>query len=293
MPQPSQSEHELTLRTNTGEAVSVRDIPISIIQAIYHEVTGRTEALRYNTDKSFLMTLNDLQQLYHKLEQVLEQYDIVGRTYTIKVDYDDDRSTTFSGWDKFKEQVDVTKREPILSVNVKLEFLISLPKVREYYQGSKFHRYAIDMTFVSKSAIDLHEIFGLARKFHLMHSPSIMVKIEYVDYVVASVMLNTIKDWTSTLDNLPNKWHFPKLQNISYHFSYFFVRLGMLSAIFPCYLLFNESARYANDSLQHLMLWMVLSATVLILCQIVFKVLGEIVEYNVDRTQELSCISIT
>jgi hypothetical protein len=110
-----------------------------------------------------------------------------------------------------------------------------------------------------------------------------------VDYVFAKKILKIIEEWVENLPQIKSKWHFPKLQELSLHYWWILGKLGTLSALVPCYLMFI-AGQY--DDIRGLAIWGLLSVAFVTFIQFLMKISAEVIENYVDATKDLSYIRI-
>lgn len=262
----------------------IDQLPKTALQALYHEITGKTEKLFKMWDRKVVVRQNDLTQLKEKICQQIEIHDAIGPTILVEVSHEDSESQAFSSWDKFL-QYDLTRTTPIDEITIKVEFLVKLPKI------DKHHRYIIEIGVRSDLA-HTPNFFADIPKRLILQLPTARCKIEYVDYLVAKGFLHVVESWFNSLEDSVTSYHFPFLQRHSVHFRFVFLRLGyMASAVFallsaPWFL------NIAPVSLSDVIRWGFTSFMVASVTALVVFVLAEWCEHLVDRTEAISTILI-
>ncbi len=87
---------------NNPEAVVLGDekastkISFQLAQDFYNEITGRSENIKEYSSSPFILNLGHIEQLYHRIEQSTEQYNICSFNEQYTVSYVDDSSERYS-----------------------------------------------------------------------------------------------------------------------------------------------------------------------------------------------------
>jgi hypothetical protein len=182
-------------------------LPATAIQALYHAATGKTENLTKRLSKNFIIRRSDLDQLYFKILQQLEHFEkIAGPTVTIKIVFNNKESQQFSSWDRFK-LFDSSKKEIVSDVVLKFEFLIKLPDL----PGPQ--RYILNIDIDSRLCVVSEDDggdfpFRVSSILNLiLKLPSLIVSIDFIDYLCAKNFLQIVEDWFAALESSPtSKW---------------------------------------------------------------------------------------
>lgn len=282
--------NELSFRSRSGDTAEIRNVPASIVQAIYHEVTGKTETLSYLSNKAYLINYSDLDEFYHKLRQQLEQHHLIGPTITVRVTYSGHKEDVFSSWERFSH-ISTGRVEPIQQISLTAEFLIALPLVQDIRQDRAYQRYKLELVIVSKTAMDHDDKYPFSFRVIPWSTPSIFCKIEYIDFVVANNLRMFVDEWAKTLTIIPYKWHFPKLQALGYRVAGYFETIGRISALPASYLMIKANWP-ATASFYGPLPWVVTALGFILFFGLLFRTFGYLVESNIEKTMELSCICI-
>jgi hypothetical protein len=191
---------ELTLKTDEGATETMRRLSPAVMQALYYEVTsGRTEQIKQNFDDNFIVRIGDINSLIERVEQTIRQYAVKAETLTISVSHHERDKITFSSRGKFLTY-DTLKPDPISTVQIKLNFLVEPPSP---LQAGRPQNYTVRIV-INSHICDERDRGMVKIKFvddcNIASNLSIMAMIEYVDYIVARAILNTISEWTRTLE---------------------------------------------------------------------------------------------
>jgi hypothetical protein len=195
-------------------------ITVQQLQQIYSELTGKSENISKYYDAPIRLTLDDVEQLHHRLIQTWEQYHIVSSSCSFTVYYLKNTKDQFNTFDRLKFQIG-SGSEPVESILFKYEFLIILPNL------TKPQTYSIAIRVVSRLALerrmreDTISPF-LPRFIRLMGRNTASVEIAYADYAVARNFLSAIDDWFKTIPrSIENK-----VMKFLQSYSYWIPRLG-------------------------------------------------------------------
>ncbi len=171
-----------------GEDAETQSVSLRTLQAVYNELTGKTEELSRHYDKPFQVTFADLEQLNIKYTQVCEQYHIESSTTAVSVFHLDDTKEVFSSFERFRIY-NTSATSPVEQVVLKYSFLIVLPKTR------KPQTYTVEIRVVSRIAA-LRKLRRDAPPFvRVLGGQTAFVRVEYVDYMVARSLLAVTEGW--------------------------------------------------------------------------------------------------
>lgn len=178
-----------------------------IAQAVYNVVTGKTEKLSQLYDKNFKIDRASLTQLHAKLSQMRGQWQIIESTDSVTVHHANDNKEQFSSFERFGIY-DSTRTEPVESVVYQHNFLMAMP------QADKPQPYAVTVRIVSRAATLNKLEIGMPSSgiFRIFQRGTIIVEIDYVDYVVARSILSTIDSWVAEVTILHESALMMKLQ---------------------------------------------------------------------------------
>jgi len=209
-------------------------LPKTALQAIYHDITGKTENLSKRLSGDKLINLSNIDHLYAMIIEQIGQYDVMfGPTVTIVLKNINDKSITYSSWERFKNLM-ISNHDITSEIAIKFEFVIQNP------QTSITQRCIINVGLDSSLPI-IHEqraeskpesehfglIFFFRQKWPVVH-----ISIDFVDFLVARVFMGIIEEWFNTLNNTPlqklNSFMFRRMELIRLIFSQF-GRIGIAS----------------------------------------------------------------
>ncbi len=118
---------------STSKAIDISSLPMPVMQALYHEITGKTETLIKGFKEARKISKSDIEQLSIKLLQVCEQFSVVGENCTYTIRHTNSMTQKFSSLEKFKQY---DESIPHIIDNVTLEYsaLIEVPVTKKHYQ---------------------------------------------------------------------------------------------------------------------------------------------------------------
>ena len=182
-------------------------LPASAVQALYHAATGKTENLTKRLTKNFIVTKDDLNQLYLKINQQLEHFEkIAGPTVTVNVKFANSEIQQFSSWERFSF-FDSGTSEIISEIIVKFEFVIKLPDINDP------QRYVLTVDIDSKLPVAARNEGSLDDiPLHIIHyisetSPSLTISVDFIDYLCAKNLSQIVEEWFKILEeSRTTKW---------------------------------------------------------------------------------------
>ncbi len=269
----------------TGEIVSVADQPVSmkVIQSIYNEITGKTEKIGRSLSDDHDIDLGALKQLNHKINQMLEQYNVVGKNCSVTLYHVDDCKNQYSSFERF-ELYDSSSMSPCENVQLKYNFLIVLPETKQpqsYKITVNLHsRVALKQKAESEHGINQRFIRIVARQTG-------RYDIEYVDYTVARNFQTAIDQWYSSVVKDKENKMIQFLQDKSEHFDSIF---RILTVAVLSFAIFKNAESLIGElpTFQSVFLAGVFSfSSIYLLGMIAFK-LGSFTERSIDGHQAIS-----
>jgi hypothetical protein len=243
-PRASSSSQSDSGSSESTPAFIIENVPVSVMQALYHEITGKTENLIKLFSGSRVVRKSDIEQLCIKFRQISEQFHIVGAGGKFTVHHNDGMVNSFSSLQKFLEY-DENYPTAIESVVVEFSVLIKNPINNRHYE------YKIELTCRSIDMLD--KALQRAQFYEeFWEENSIYVKIEYVDYVVARTFMSAVEEWEKGLEKVKTSPVLAHLKRVSFPvrpFSPYDRVIGIvsrISAIFACFQLMDRMVDFSN-----------------------------------------------
>lgn len=195
------------LNSPTGDLAIVGDnagsgypVSMQLIQSIYNELTGKSEQIEQGFSIPYQITIDDLQQLDSKIQQMQEPLTVCSKNCRVTVYYYKDTKEAFSSFERFK-LIDKSRLSPVNSVVLKYNFVIKLPKTDRLQNYSISIRLGSKITALKELKEDVPE--ELEVPFFVFERNAV-ASIDYVDYIVARNFLDSVKDW---IHGLPENSH--------------------------------------------------------------------------------------
>lgn len=278
---------EISHIPTSGGAVIDESDHFKVAQAIYNSVTGKTEKLSRTYSKDYLILLEDIRQLHMKCQQACGQWTVLNKSESITVHHLDDNKEIFSSFERFTIY-DPSRTSPTESIVYEFNLLLQLPKVE------KPQHYKVSVRALSRAALirRMEKEMAPPAFLRLFGGGSIVVEIEYVDYVVARNILGMIDSWTDEIERQS------KLSWIRYiqRFTHWLPPIAQFLAIaFIGFSLFAATSTVLDDTSTPPLVgrWLILAGTVITLAALLARRLGSLVESGIDQILTLSAIKWT
>lgn len=184
-----------------GDEASKQAISFKMAQAFYSEITGKSEKISEKLTKSFILTIENVNQLHKRVLQATTQYSVATANVDFSVAYKNDSSERFSSIERFITHAG-NKGAPIEEVDINYNFLFVLPGTQ------KPQEYRINIRLISRMVKleDLRErMFGMSVSMPLWQfdgKVTCRVSIDYIDITVANSLMSVIKTWNKGLDEV-------------------------------------------------------------------------------------------
>lgn len=200
-----------------GDVVRVGESqsPVSLktYQAIYHQITGRTEQVRKRYSENLLIDFSELKQLHHKVMQLCDVHHVIARNETISVFHEKERKEQFTSFERF-EAYNSSTTSPTVNIVLKYNFSLTPAGVK------RAQEYVVTIRLTSRvAAIKQLENeappYMRGRFFGLMVGNTAEVTVDYVDYVIARGFLEAFDEWVGGCKTAPKNrcLHFLRLHS--------------------------------------------------------------------------------
>lgn len=196
-------DNESLVVTTDGELAEV-PVSMQVYQAIYNDITGKTENITDTYKMYYSVTSNDLINLEKHIGQFCEQYHVKSSSVSLTIFHVKDSKERFSSFERLNTY-NVACLSPVERIHIEVNFLIILPKV-ETPQS-----YKIKLTLTSGVAlVDKHQDdfpsgFPKSILMRAVQKETAEVEIEYVDYIVARSISDLFRTWLEALpETKPN-----------------------------------------------------------------------------------------
>lgn len=283
-------EHVDLEQTQSGGAILLSPSEnFQLAQAMYHIITGKTEKLTHSYNGNYKINFASITQLNTKLQQMIQQWNILGQTCNITVSHMDDNTQKFSSYERF-QLYDQTLTSPIKSIVFNFNFLIKLPDTRceEKYRTQ---HYNISIRLSSRTVAYNEKPIGMPTAVLKLFSDSVVVsEIEYVDYNIARSVNATIDSWVNNLEKTEENRILEILQAKS-NWIVRFISLGIFSITIVA--LWNNITTFSTNYDYSLLIQygLLCSGTIFISLRL-GEYLGRACENGIDSIAQISYIEI-
>jgi len=184
-----------------GDETSQQAISFKLAQAFYSEITGKSEKITEKFTKSFILKIENIEQLHKRIIQSTTQYSVASANASFAVEYQNDSSERFSSIERFKTHAG-SKGVPAEEVDINYNFLIILPGTQ------KPQEYRINIRLISRvvKLEDLREkTEGMPFSVPLWQFDNELTcraSIDFIDITVANAFMSVIKTWNNGLDEV-------------------------------------------------------------------------------------------
>ena len=115
-------EHENTDVVRVGDDDAT--IPLKLYQAVYHQITGRSEKIRKRYSDNLRIDFNELNNLHQKMMQLCDVHSIVASNLSIAVFHAQERKEQFTSFERFRAYNTGTS-SPTVSLLMKYNFSLT------------------------------------------------------------------------------------------------------------------------------------------------------------------------
>lgn len=178
---------EIELADSTKASISVQ-----AYQAIYREITGKSEKITEYYKDPFQIGIDELIQVHKKISQAFSSYERLEFNHSVTVEHRGDATITLS----HLEQYDTTINKPVESVLLKYNVSLKPPNLPErllkpqsYILSIKFVSGLTVVSDIKKAAEELFGEIGMLFNFY-----TAKVQIEYADYLVGKSIMHIIDE---------------------------------------------------------------------------------------------------
>lgn len=281
---------EMESQVILGDESSQQAISFKMAQAFYSEITGKAEKISEKFVKSFILTIENIDQLHQRIIQSTTQYNVVSANVSFSVEYQNDSSERFSSIERFKAHAGA-KGIPVEEVDINYNFLFILPgtqKPQEYRINIRLISRVVKLEDLREKTEDMPFSVPL---WQYDNELTCRASIDFIDITVANAFMSVIKTWNNALDEVETNTIIKKLRPYSRYLPVLF-KYGLLLA--GTYYTFAVVDKYFISSSPKTTAMFVLIAYLFNF--ILWKVglfLGRKSEYHLDQLYEVSFISFS
>ena len=211
-----------------GDETSQQAISFKLAQAFYSEITGKAEKISEKFVKSFVLTIDNIDQLHQRIIQSTTQYNVVSANVSFSVEYQNDSSERFSSIERFKTHAGA-KGVPVEEVDISYNFLFILPgtqKPQEYRINIRLISRVVKLEDLREKTEDMPFSVPL---WQYDNELTCRASIDFIDITVANSFMSVIKTWNSALDEVDTSAVLKKIRPYSRYLPALF-KYGLLAA---------------------------------------------------------------
>lgn len=286
------SNKDLDISLTPEGEVSELPRSMQLYQAIYKELTGKSEKLVDNYSNCIIVELSNIVMLRQLFVQHLEQYTCSNISSSITFFHQKSSREQLSSFERINTY-NVNNNAPIERINIEINFFLVLPKT------NKPQPYKITINIISGAAIfDGHESYRMHHKIPGMvlvkaiQHKAIESEIEYVDYVVARGLSELIKEWVGGISEQVKNEKIIALQDksraISVTIELIFTAISIVTAFYYAEIFITNEKTYT------LAQFLICASFGIFSIKSIGNLLGRSLEFKIDsmNTNEFSIIHI-
>lgn len=184
-----------------GDETSQQAISFKLAQAFYSEITGKSEKIIEKFTKSFILTIDNIEQLHMRIIQSTTQYNVASANVYFVVEYQNDSSERFSSLERFKMHAG-SKGVPAEEVYINYNFLFILPetqKPQEYRINIRLISRIVKLEDLREKTEDMPFSFPL---WEFDNELTCRASVDFIDITVANAFMSVIRTWNNSLEEV-------------------------------------------------------------------------------------------
>jgi len=159
------------------------------LKVVHSAVVEKPSSITHFYDKSALISVIEIEQIYIKFDQIFDRYDKINMTFSCEVSMDTGEILRYSSFDEFKS-IDENQSSSISSIDIEFICLI------QHKASTKASSFKIEIGFRKIPEMISGYFSNLPRG---IVSP-IRLQIEFGDYVIARMLKSVSDDWVESLE---------------------------------------------------------------------------------------------
>lgn len=211
-----------------GDETSQQAISFKLAQAFYSEITGKAEKISEKFTRSFILTIDNIDQLHRRIIQSTTQYNVATANVSFSVEYQNDSSERFSSIERLKAHAG-SKGVPVEEVDINYNFLFVLPGTR------KPQEYRINIRLISR-VVKLEDLREKTQDMPFSvplwqydNELTCRASIDFIDITVANAFMSVIRTWNNGLDDVDTSPIIKKIRPYSKYLPALF-KYGLLAS---------------------------------------------------------------
>ena len=223
------SNMEIFDNHNHNVLVNDEKMTLKQFQSIYNILKGTSNRLNYRCNKAIQVNLDNLRTLNHKFIQFIETHgNCKVNTSKVIVSYVDNNSISHDSFHQF-EAIPSPHHAAVEEISIKYSFALLINNQIEHYDMDIYIRSLVSQN--EKLSLNSSEIEKVI--FLMSNQVTAIVKIKYVDYLIAESLMNVIKSWLESLPEDNRKLY--DLKKYSHFAPALLPVLLMIIAMIVCY----------------------------------------------------------
>ena len=258
---PPGSENKKVKKPAEVKSISLSAQSPELIQALYHEITNKTEKITDYFEDNLEISYDNLCELNRFVEQTFKPHETKEPSTRVRVSFDGGENLQFSSFARFSIAQSTTTKT-IKNLNIKYSFLVSTATQQQTANiENKYSAYEVEITILPSiyKNSDFKGMPSGLKKFVIDTRPTLVSEITYVDFAVARSFQAAIKSWVETV-KVPKRSSFSR--NLSEHSSYYFRLLkfiGILLGFFVIYSIIPKFDGAVSEIFRQFSLWVMIS----------------------------------
>lgn len=268
--------------------VGTYSVPLQVVQGIFKELNEKSDSISKFYSDPIQIGFNDIEQFHIKFTQTCAQYKVNSSSNSFTIFHLDETKEEFSSFEGFLRH-NAGSSSPVESVLLKYNLLLINPN------SSKPESYTLSLKISSQLSARKRmqqDFIGAPPKIIRIISGRIFViKVEYVEYVVARSILSLVDEWHKSLPRA-SKPKFMEILQSNSHLIPKLIKFG--TAIFATALVASALPHFLSDKSSLLLFGQVLTYGALAIF-IAYSLAGwssRVIENAVDRWSPVSYVKL-
>jgi len=277
------------------KSISIDAQTPELIQALYHEITNKTEKIQDVYEDNLEITYENLCELNRFIEQTFTPYEVKTPSVRVRVSFEGGENLQFSSFERFSvSQTSTTK--PIKNLSIKYSFLVSTATQKGLGKAENdYSAYEVEITLLPTIFQD-QQFKGMPmgfKKLVISSMPTMVSEITYVDFAVARSFQAAIKSWIETVKAPKQNAFLVHLK--SYSSSYFkaLKSVGVLIGFIIVFVIIPKFGESSNENFRNFAIWILISCGLVLLISSIVKVFERIYDMFIAPMNRYCVLKVT
>ncbi|MEH6714140.1 hypothetical protein [Parasphingorhabdus flavimaris] len=172
----------------------------NLLTAIFDQLSGNLETIERMKTGAFIVSIDDLDDIYHRLEQMTSQYRLKGLNCQFVISVEEGGVYRFSSFNKLKESNLKALSKAVSAVSIQCDLLIGSP-LDEAEHDSGAQRFKISATIEDPLRVMERQgdLSFLSLRLRQPEVRTAGIRIEHSDYAVGRSLLSVVEEWLEGL----------------------------------------------------------------------------------------------